>query len=118
MRDLLQMARKTNSRLIAAAIGAHLSKLETGERAETQLAAADAVRDASFQLLKALHRGKGVKSARLRALRSVDHLAVEVARGRATQPVEARPSTAPTLLGTFRLAVLGRFAQRLPQAAA
>ena len=72
MRNLLAEARAENSRMVAAAIGGHLSRIgrsagKVGELAE----ASDVVRDASLDLLTALHRGKDVNGARRAALQSV-----------------------------------------------
>ncbi|MGA0595735.1 hypothetical protein [Enterovirga sp. CN4-39] len=75
MRDLLAGVRAENSRMVAAAIGGHLSRItkEAGE-ARALGEASDTVRDASLDLLKALHRGHDVNGARKAALESVELL--------------------------------------------
>ena len=61
--------------MVAAAIGGHLSRItkEAGE-ARALGEASDTVRDASLDLLKALHRGHDVNGARKAALESVELL--------------------------------------------
>ena len=75
MRNLLAEARVENSRMVAAAIGGHLSRITKSAGAPDELGpASDVVRDASLGLLKALHEGTGVKRAREAALESVEIL--------------------------------------------
>jgi hypothetical protein len=75
MRNLLAEARVENSRMVAAAIGGHLSRITKSAGAADELGpASDVVRDASLGLLKALHEGKNVKRARQAALESVEIL--------------------------------------------
>jgi hypothetical protein len=75
IRNLLREARVENSRVVAAAIGDHLSKL--GKRTggdRTVAEAADGIRDASLALLKSLHLGHDVVAAREAALAAVNPL--------------------------------------------
>ena len=76
MRNLLAEARPENSRMVAAAIGGHLSRLsrELGREAGEVGKASDVVRDASLDLLKALHCGQDIHRARKAALDSVETL--------------------------------------------
>lgn len=75
MRNLLAEARAENSRMVAAAIGGHLSRISRSAGKVDELAeASDVVRDASLDLLTALHRGKDVNGARRAALQSVETL--------------------------------------------
>lgn len=75
MRNLLAEARVENSRMVAAAIGGHLSRITRATGTPQELGhASDIVRDASLGLLKALHEGKDVNNARQAALASVGML--------------------------------------------
>ena len=74
VRRLLSEARADNSRMVAAAIGAHLSGLTRDSAAPELQGASDVVRDASLHLLKAIHRSDGIARARTAALKSVDGL--------------------------------------------
>lgn len=74
MRSLLAEARVENSRMVAAAIGGHLSRITRQAGGAELEDASESVRDASLHLLKALHQSEGVTPARKAALRSVDSL--------------------------------------------
>lgn len=72
MRSLLAEARADNARMVAAAIGGHLSRIGRAAGPHDGLdEATEVVRDASLDLLKALHHGKDVIRARQVALASV-----------------------------------------------
>ena len=86
MRNLLKDAGTENSRMVAAAIGGHLSRITRSARSTGLEGASDRVRDASLDLLKAIHRGRGIMSARDVALASVDGLEAELVRPTAPSP--------------------------------
>jgi hypothetical protein len=75
MRRLLSEARADNSRMVAAAIGGHLSRITRDGSVPELEGPTETVRDASLDLLKAINRSDGVARARKAALRSVDTLA-------------------------------------------
>ena len=94
MRNLLAEARVENSRMVAAAIGGHLSRITKETTAPDDLGhASDVVRDASLDLLKALHEGKDVNRARQAALQSVEVL--EAALPDPSSLTKLVPSTRP-----------------------
>ncbi|NNM72597.1 hypothetical protein [Enterovirga aerilata] len=102
MRNLLAEARAENSRMVAAAIGGHLSRITKEVGAVEELDhASDVVRDASLDLLKALHRGKDVNRARSAALRSVEMLEAALPDPSSLTPLAPRG-------GQSRPASLGR----------
>lgn len=74
MRNLLTGARVENTRMVAAAIGGHLSRISRETGSPELAGASETVRDASLTLLKSLHQSEGVMRARNAALRSVDAL--------------------------------------------
>jgi hypothetical protein len=92
MRNLLTEARAENSRMVAAAIGGHLSKLtrEAGREASQLGQASDTVRDASLDLLKALHHGRDVNGARRIALDSVSTLEAALPSTSSLKPLAPR----------------------------
>lgn len=100
IRDLLRQARVENSRVVAAAIGDHLSKLGKRAGGDRNVAeAADGIRDASLHLLKSLHLGQDTGAAREAALASVDPLEASLprkarAQGRQTRASAAQPPRA------------------------
>ena len=101
MRHLLAEARAENSRMVAAAIGGHLSRItrEPGKPREL-VEATDVVRDASLDLLKALQCGDDVNRARRAALQSVERLEAALPDPSALTPVVPRRAEAPrTSLG-------------------
>ena len=102
MRNLLAEARADNSRMVAAAIGGHLSRItrEAG-RAGGLAEASDVVRDASLDLLKALHRGSDVPGARKAALASVETLEAALPDPAMLTPIAPRsPDARPAAMRT------------------
>lgn len=96
MRDLLAQARAENSRMVAAAIGGHLSRMarEAGKPREL-VEASDVVRDASLDLLKALQCGHNVNGARKAALQSVERLEAALPDPAALTPLALRRPEPP-----------------------
>ncbi|MDB5559503.1 MAG: hypothetical protein JWQ36_2437 [Enterovirga sp.] len=100
MRHLLSGARVENSRMVAAAIGGHLSRItKNAGSAEDLGQASDVVRDASLGLLKALHQGEDVSRARKAALESVEMLEAALPdtaslKRRPASGAEAKPAAA------------------------
>ena len=75
IRNLLREARAENSRVVAAAIGDHLSKLGKWSGGNLNVAeASDGIRDASLHLLKSLHLGHDAAVPRELALAAVTPL--------------------------------------------
>jgi hypothetical protein len=91
MRNLLADARAENSRMVAAAIGGHLSRITRGASEARSLGeASDVVRDASLDLLRALHHGKDVNRARKAALASVETLEAALPDPASLTPIAPR----------------------------
>ncbi len=75
IRNLLQLASDTNSRLTAAAIGRHLEHLRVDGYDRDRVAASiEAVRDASLRLLIALHGRGDIRHRRAMAIKTTDYL--------------------------------------------
>ena len=75
VRGLLEAARGENARMVAAAIGAHLSAFAAVPDAAPSLNAIVArLRETSFGLVTALHRGGEAAMEREEALRALDAL--------------------------------------------
>ena len=96
MRHLLAEARAENSRMVAAAIGGHLSRItrDTGKPREV-VDATEVVRDASLDLLKALQCGDDVSRARSAALQSVERLEAALPDASALVPIAPRHVDTP-----------------------
>jgi hypothetical protein len=101
MRNLLAEARAENSRMVAAAIGGHLSRITREAGKAPELAeASDVVRDASLGLLTALHRGRDVNGARRAALKSVETLEAALPDPAQLTPITPRdPESRPGTVG-------------------
>lgn len=95
MRSLIREARAENSRMVAAAIGGHLSRITRQAESAPLAQASDVVRDASLTLLKAIHHSDDVGQARTAALNSVDTL--EAALPQAGQGAKANPHATPSV---------------------
>ncbi|MDB5513226.1 MAG: hypothetical protein JWR08_2709 [Enterovirga sp.] len=93
MRALIGTAKRENARMVAAAIGGHLTKLarETGHDPDVA-DASETVREASLSLLKALNRDADVATARKVALRSIETL-------EATIPIQVAVPRPAAVLG-------------------
>lgn len=104
MRKLLRDAQVENSRMVAAAIGGHLTKITRQVTTPEIEGATETVRDASLALLTSLHRSHDVRSARTAALWSVAML-------EATLPDPPSPRAA-TREPARRVSPLRRLAQR------
>lgn len=107
IRDAMVRARPDNARMIAAVIGGHLDKVARREAAPDVVSAGDAVRDASFDLLRSINRRTGVAPARRTALSSLDTLELSLRSSRVPElpPREHLRSPlarARDLLGTLR----------------
>ena len=75
LRNILRLAGRDNSRMVAATIGGHLHAITIeGPRRPALIDATDAVRDASLGFLTSLHGRGDVAAARHQLLSSVDRL--------------------------------------------
>lgn len=75
MRSVLRRAEPENGRMVAAAIGGHLSRIAQAiDLDDAARHAADDVRDATLDLLRALLRGDQAAPVRDHALQAVDQL--------------------------------------------
>lgn len=89
MRAVLTKARAENARMAAAAIGGHLAEISKAAPGSQSLdEAREAVRDASFDLLRSFHRATDSAEARRTALAAMDELE------RSLQDAAERPTSA------------------------
>lgn len=115
MRMLVSTARRENARMVAAAIGGHLSRLagETGLDPGVS-DASETVREASLSLLKALNRDADVATARKVALRSVETLeaAIPEPAGSPRRPIVLAHQAQDTRPSLRNPGILRRLASR------
>lgn len=97
MRSLLADARAENARMVAAAIGGHLSRIGRAAGNHERLGeATDVVRDASLELLTALHSGKDAMGARKVAIASVASLEAALPDPAGMTPLAPKAVARPT----------------------
>jgi hypothetical protein len=94
IRNLLREARAENSRVVAAAIGDHLFKLDKRSGGNLNVAeAADGLRDASLHFLKSLHLGQDTVAAREAALAAVAPLEASLPKNGNAPARQGRPAS-------------------------
>lgn len=86
MRNVLAKARADNARMAAAAIGGHLADISKSDRGGDVERAREAVRDASFDLLRSFHRPTDTATARQAAMQAVDRLETTLAAATPAPP--------------------------------
>jgi hypothetical protein len=109
LRSALTKARAENSRMMAAAIGAHLRRITAAAENPGVVQASERVKDATLQLLTSLHSQGDIATTRVAALESLDRLEGSL------EPQDLRPGPLASpqhLTPPKRGGLLGRFTRR------